>query len=480
MSTQLETNLQAILDEKTTKIIPENIKEGVQIFNVEGTYKTELTEIEDYNICLGKAKEIYNGPRLPEARLNIYNQLEEPEVPHGIWVKSNTVKIENLVAEYTPATEANEWITSETNQETLTKCPISGSSEHSGTVVNNKLYYFGVDYDASTTNYQAFIEYDPVTNKYRRLADYPIKNSGTNKHTLAVIGLGDYIYIFGDAVGSSYYNRNYKYSIKDNTYTTIPNTPTQAIEPALAVYGTDIYMFCGKKASANLNKMVYKYDTLTDTFTQLANYPNNGYSYLYACTVGDNIYLFGGMSSSGNDTINRYITKYDPKADSYTTLGSYSYNSSYLSLRGYNIVPIGSDIYVVGGYDNASFFKFDTITNTLKRLPNLPVKHCFSPAGMIEMNGMVYLYVWTSYYNKLVQRMTMNTRGYEVDNALIIEQVPNSKYKTELFSTGINTLGTIKYEFDRVRPYTKANGRDITTPIYYGNGKEWILIGGVE
>lgn len=38
MSNQLITNLTEILDEKTAKIIPENIKSGVQIFDVTGTY----------------------------------------------------------------------------------------------------------------------------------------------------------------------------------------------------------------------------------------------------------------------------------------------------------------------------------------------------------------------------------------------------------------------------------------------------------
>lgn len=37
--TELETNLQNILNEKDTKILPENIKEGVQIFDVIGTYR---------------------------------------------------------------------------------------------------------------------------------------------------------------------------------------------------------------------------------------------------------------------------------------------------------------------------------------------------------------------------------------------------------------------------------------------------------
>ena len=39
MSTSLENKLNLILNEKETKILPENIKKGVQIFNIVGTYE---------------------------------------------------------------------------------------------------------------------------------------------------------------------------------------------------------------------------------------------------------------------------------------------------------------------------------------------------------------------------------------------------------------------------------------------------------
>lgn len=41
MSTTLEQNLNLILNEKETKIIPENIKAGVTILGVTGTYTGE-------------------------------------------------------------------------------------------------------------------------------------------------------------------------------------------------------------------------------------------------------------------------------------------------------------------------------------------------------------------------------------------------------------------------------------------------------
>ena len=43
---QLKINLTDILNEKTTKIIPENIKAGVTIFDVIGTYTGEEEQEE--------------------------------------------------------------------------------------------------------------------------------------------------------------------------------------------------------------------------------------------------------------------------------------------------------------------------------------------------------------------------------------------------------------------------------------------------
>lgn len=51
MATELETKLNQILSEKETKIIPENIKNGVEIFDITGTYtgSSAIPEVKDVN-----------------------------------------------------------------------------------------------------------------------------------------------------------------------------------------------------------------------------------------------------------------------------------------------------------------------------------------------------------------------------------------------------------------------------------------------
>lgn len=57
--TILEQNLQTILDEKTIKIIPENIKKGVTIFGVTGTLEPNASIVE--GVKLFKTKEEMNS-----------------------------------------------------------------------------------------------------------------------------------------------------------------------------------------------------------------------------------------------------------------------------------------------------------------------------------------------------------------------------------------------------------------------------------
>ena len=56
--TQLEQNLIQIKNEKDTKILPENIKEGVQIFDVIGTYRGGSISEQEYPEDLDLANDI--------------------------------------------------------------------------------------------------------------------------------------------------------------------------------------------------------------------------------------------------------------------------------------------------------------------------------------------------------------------------------------------------------------------------------------
>lgn len=55
---ELKNKLESIKQEKDSKIVAENIKSGVSIFNVEGSYKTPIEETDEYSENLELTKQI--------------------------------------------------------------------------------------------------------------------------------------------------------------------------------------------------------------------------------------------------------------------------------------------------------------------------------------------------------------------------------------------------------------------------------------
>ena len=99
MSTDLETKLNKILQEKTEKIIPENIKKGVQIFNIEGTYEgnsggVKLFETEEQMQADTTAKE---GDLAVVYREEIQNMTANTQTQYIIFPE--TVTLPNAITE---------------------------------------------------------------------------------------------------------------------------------------------------------------------------------------------------------------------------------------------------------------------------------------------------------------------------------------------------------------------------------------------
>ena len=305
MSTLLE-KANSILAEKTTKILPENLKKNITAFGVTGTLETG-------------------------AKLNIYTQLTEPTKKDGLWLKtSNTptsiVDDENV---YT----GGEW-----NLDKMSELKAIPYSFYSGsaTSIGTDIYIFG----GSGGDTRAY-KYDTTTDTYTQLTNIPY--SFREGSTASV---GTDIYLFGSASGS--FQTAYKYNTLTDTYTQLTIVPYSFYYGGAASVGTDIYLF-GSKASGSY-ETAYKYNTLTDTYTQLANIP---YSFYYGGTasVGTDIYLFGGGSS------NTTAYKYDTTTDTYTQLT----NIPYKFHRG-SAVSVNGDIYLFGGSNDTANTKVQLLS----------------------------------------------------------------------------------------------------------------------
>ena len=159
----------------------------------------------------------------------------------------------------------------------------------------------------------------------------------------AVIANGNYVYVIGgtsDAIGNTPTSTNFRYNTVNNTWQTMTPMP-------VALDSID------------------------------------------GAVINDKIYIPGG----GDDS-NTYV--YDIAADSWTTIPA---NGGYIARQQYQVVAIGTDLYVLGGLEgNAStnrVWKLDTITQTWSEsIPMLKSRTSFSAAAI---NGTIYVAGGVSY-----------------------------------------------------------------------------------
>lgn len=294
-------------------------------------------------------------------KTNIFTQLTEPATKNGIWIQCNnkhkkinilsSVDAANFYEEvYADISDASSGISlvkfgqyfyffggnlSEKTQEAykydtvsntitqLTSLPYDfrfGATAISGQYI----YLFGLG-----NGYNYAYKFDTETEQYTKLnSNAPIK---IWKSTY--VQIDDDVYFFGSSMESTDYLEVYKYSISNDTYTKLSNTPENLFSGCASVIENAVYIFSGTKA--------YKYNFETDTYTELSNIPNN---FVKNCVSYKNlIYLFGGT----------YAYKYNTATDTYTQIQSPPYE-----IAENNAVISNDEIYFISHYAKTTLYKY--------------------------------------------------------------------------------------------------------------------------
>ena len=360
-------------------------------------------------------------------KLNLYMQTTEPEEKQGLWLQTDKkyneiITVNNI--EGNPYWDTTERVSS----------PVDVSGGGTVATVDNKIYLFREN--------KAY-KYDIVNDTYTRLTDIPFSCD-----TGSCVVIGTDIYLIGS--NNSYIL--YKYNTLTDTYIQLTNSPIKTTSSACVAIGTDIYIFGGfyNKTKA------YKYDTLTDTYTPLTDIPYNFYD--SSAVVADSyIYLIGGNSDKN--------IRYNVSTNTYTVLSNLPYTISYNT----NILKEGN-IYIFGGVNNdKKCYKYNIATDTYARLADIPQTHVGRNGGTIIGN---YIYLFSSY--SIVQVFVFPTNNY-TDKSIIIE-TSSKRIETELIKTSAEN--GLPYGFSNFYYYTISEGFDREIPTYYGNGTQWIQIGG--
>ena len=232
--------------------------------------------------------------------------------------------------------------------DTLQNAPFNGGT--SGVNIGKHLYLFNydgplIDYniDQKTQNslgiYYA-IDRESEKTQYNNLQSFMYE--GTK------IAFNEIIYIF-----STNSNIVYEYDVNENCFypseLDFSSTPITAFDRALiTMAGYTIYIFGIHNGNSNYS---YKVDLVTKNITQISG---NG-TYMYSVGIPDNnnenIYLLGGIDTSGSDNL-KQIMKYNIANNNYTQVATLDYKPSY-AMGG---SKIKNNIYLFGGIRKGNGF----------------------------------------------------------------------------------------------------------------------------
>lgn len=202
--------------------------------------------------------------------------------------------------------------------------------------------------------------------------------------------VGNNIYIFGGYTGSVILNTIYKYNTETLTYSEIATTfPLNIYKMAAGVVGTDIYLFGGGYSEGSkiyYVDTIYKFDTITETLELLSETLPIANSNIRVGVVGTDIYLFGGAKDT---QLYKFDTKTETLSDAYTVDGSFG--------ESIGIGVLGAKIYLFGGLTTSSPYYVDTIrvfdtkTNVLTTL-DTKLAHASADIGVAVVGNKMFLF----------------------------------------------------------------------------------------
>ena len=241
---------------------------------------------------------------------------------------------------------------------------------------------------------------------------------------------GDNIYIIGgyyhNSSGSIVYSSTiYKFNVTTETYSSYMTLYSSFYGACCANYGDNIYIFGGSSSSGYLNT-IYKFNT--KTISKLSVTLPQSLSHACCANYGDNIYIFGGISSSGYlNTIYKFNTKTETIETLSTTLLTTLFNSC--------CSVFGDNIYIFGGRTGssslASIFKFNCTSETITTLgTTLPQTLNGTCCSVIGYN----IYIFGGGYNTIYNFSV----SFELTANNVLLYCANSKYNFDLITDQVN------------------------------------------
>lgn len=223
--------------------------------------------------------------------------------------------------------------------------------------------------------------------------------------------------------------------------------------PAIA-YGTDIYLFWAFQGNH-----AYKYNTLDNTYTQLADLPTDA-SVKGNFLVNKEIYLIGTTSSSTG----KQVYKYNIDSNTYTKLPDLPHYCMSGTAVYYN-----DYIYVIGGTSfTKKIYKYHIYSGVSTYFADMPYEVSERDAIIIDDNIYFNNIVNDKFVMEVINIPALNQ--ILPNNSILVDE-SGEQYVTTLKLNNID----IEYKFKNFFYYENNMVNDIYEK-YYGNNTSWIKL----
>ena len=283
------------------------------------------------------------------------------------------------------------------NWSTVAQNPVP-RHEALGAVVNGKFYLFGGYFDENPQMFTPTTRadyYDPGTDTWTRIADLPV---GLSHAGVAAVGTDIYIAggypVQADGTGQNFSTAAvWKYDTLTNTYTSMPPLPAGRGGGALVALDGFLHYFGGSNPSRGdaTTTNHWQFNLNGGTTWQVRAAMPMPRNHLGGVALGGRIYAVGGQS--GQDQTATYradVDAYDPATNTWTAVASLpvgmSHNNASTFTMGGRIIVTGGETAFGQPLNNVR--AYDPSTDQWVELTPLPANKSAAVAGAI--NGVIY------------------------------------------------------------------------------------------
>lgn len=234
-----------------------------------------------------------------------------------------------------------------------------------------------------------FYQYDPVTDAFTQLDDFP---GGARGFAIGDTWNGKAYFGFGRTSGASAAQDDlWEYDPATETWTELASCPCIARwHPAFVAHNDKIFVGLGSSDFGDRNDW-WIYDIPTDTWTQGENFPSTQRHHPYQFGIDDYIYVGAGH---GGPNIYDEWYRYDPATDEWSQIATlpgegrvagqqFAYNG-----KGYLLSGEGDDHTAM---QEGEFWSYDPTLDSWEELTPHPGTSRWAPASFV-LDGEVYLF----------------------------------------------------------------------------------------